>query len=197
MIYPRLYNKEELNLFQKTELTDEVSAFDDIDVENGGKNIILVTSKTDKNGKDVVIVYGSGEVGTYINNEDVYMGEIDLFDLYFVEGITRVKAKTFQGQHIEHCLLSESMEELGEYSFSGCEDLESVVIPNGLKYIRKGAFRWCNKLGEINLPSTIESVGEDAFCGCKNITITIDKPKGSVAGAPWGADNAHIVWKEI
>jgi hypothetical protein len=196
MRYPKICNKEELKLFKRMISFGVARVFEDVDVKNGGKNIVLISDERDKNGKEVVIIKGNGEIGTYPGGEDYVLSEMDLFDLYFEEGITKIKAETFQGRHIEHCMLPESMEELGEYSFAECPNLESIIIPNGLKYIRKKAFKWCAELRRINLPSTIEFVDEDAFYECDDITIIVDKPKGSLAGAPWGADNARIIWEE-
>ena len=196
MKYPEIYNKEELQLFERMITTEPVNIFDDIDVKTGSKNYVLITDERDENDKDVVIAVGSGEIGTYEGGEDYVLCEMELFDLYFEEGFTKIKDETFAGKNIVYCLLPESMEELGEYSFAECCKLESIIIPDGLKYIRKSAFVGCEKLKQINLPSTIETISEDAFSGCEKITIIIDKPKGSLAGAPWGADNAHIVWEE-
>ena len=60
--------------------------------------------------------------------------------------------------------------------------------------IRKGAFENCESLKSIELPSTIEVIEEDAFYGCGDIEIKINKPEGSVAGAPWRADDAKVIW---
>lgn len=47
----------------------------------------------------------------------------------------------------------------------------------------------------INLPSSLTSIQGNIFTNCTALTlITIDKPEGSISGAPWGAPNATVVW---
>ena len=52
----------------------------------------------------------------------------------------------------------------------------------------------CEELKSIELPYTVEVIEEDAFYGCGDIEIKINKPEGSVAGAPWRADDAKVIW---
>ena len=201
MKYPQLRSKEELKLLEKMLSFTELQVLNDVDVKNGGPNVFLITNEQDEEGKDVVIVYGSGEVGEY-NSEDAReyvlgeMGTMKSFDLYFDGEFTKIKPDAFYCVPVKYCLIPETMEEIGENAFKE-SGLESIHTNNALKYIRRGAFEGCESLKEINLPSTVEIVEENAFYGCaEGIRIIIDKPKGSLAGAPWGADNALIIWEE-
>ncbi len=67
-------------------------------------------------------------------------------------------------------------------AFSGCDKLEEVVLPEGLKSIGDNAFRGCNSLKEIVLPEGLESIGSDAFSNCENLkTITLPASAKDVA----------------
>ena len=55
------------------------------------------------------------------------------------------------------------------YAFSGCENLRSVIIPEGITKIGRNAFSNCKTLSEIVLPSSVTSIEEDAFYGCKSL----------------------------
>ena len=83
--------------------------------------------------------------------------------------------------------------EIGESAFSGCNMIESIEFPDALKKVGNSAFRSCTGLTEIqfsndlteigsyafsdctelsgiNLPNRLEKIGEYAFYRCKNIT---------------------------
>lgn len=62
---------------------------------------------------------------------------------------------------------------VGEYSFAGCEKLKAVTLENGLQYIGKGAFSGDGILEEILIPDSVAFVGENAFGDCTELgTIT-------------------------
>jgi len=46
------------------------------------------------------------------------------------------------------------------------KDMESVTIPNSVKYIGHGAFARCNKLNSITLPNGIKRIGDFTFEDC-------------------------------
>jgi len=66
--------------------------------------------------------------------------------------------------------LSKNISGIREGSFKECSSLESVVIPNGLKFIGQWAFLDCSSLSSIDIPETIEEIGEQAFANCTSLT---------------------------
>ena len=52
---------------------------------------------------------------------------------------------------------------IGDSAFRGCESIESVVIPDGVKVIDDSAFDYCTGLSHINIPNSIERIGYSAF----------------------------------
>ena len=65
-----------------------------------------------------------------------------------------------------------NVEEIGNYAFRYCADLETVTIASGseLEIIRTGAFQECNRLASINLPDSVERIEQNAFRNCKYLT---------------------------
>jgi len=64
---------------------------------------------------------------------------------------------------------------IGDYAFNGCDNLESIDIPNSVTYIGRGAFAWCDSLESIKIPDSVTTIGDYAFEGCewlKNIEIS-------------------------
>ena len=70
-----------------------------------------------------------------------------------------------------------SVASIGDYAFSCCEDLTSILIPHSVASIGKRAFLGCKNLMCINIPNSVASIGEKAFFGCKNLT-SINIPDG-------------------
>ena len=58
--------------------------------------------------------------------------------------------------------------------FAGCENLNSVVLPNVCTEIEASAFRGLVRLESVTMPSGIVSIGDGAFAGCsgiRNVTV--------------------------
>lgn len=64
----------------------------------------------------------------------------------------------------------EGIEEIRNYAFYGCGNLQSVVLPDTLKEIGSYAFYNCTKLSDIALPSGLTALGARCFMGCKAIS---------------------------
>lgn len=60
----------------------------------------------------------------------------------------------------------------------GCNFLEKVVIPEGVKRINNMAFYKCRNLKEINFPSSLEYIGKEAFFQCVALSnMNLNKTK--------------------
>ena len=85
-------------------------------------------------------------------------------------------------------VVPEGIEALARGAFRSCGQLESVVLPEGLKTVGEenatsGVFNECYKLSKINIPSTVEYMSYQAFrtgssSGLKEIYCYITEPKG-------------------
>lgn len=65
---------------------------------------------------------------------------------------------------------------IGDSFFSGCENLETVIIPEGTTYIGDGAFGGCLSLTTITIPSNVTNIGPSAFDNCENLTSIVCEP---------------------
>jgi hypothetical protein len=54
-------------------------------------------------------------------------------------------------------------------TFSGCTNLESIVLPEGLSELRQYAFTNCKKLKAINLSKYMTEIEEECFSGCTSL----------------------------
>ena len=54
--------------------------------------------------------------------------------------------------------LNEGLERVAQYSFENCNSLKSIKLPNSLKRIGSGTFSGCESLSSINIPENVEDV---------------------------------------
>ena len=123
--------------------------------------------------------------------------------LFIIEdGIIYNKAKTeiiVVAINKENYKISNGVTEIPYETFSSMNKMKSIVIPGTITKIGNNAFSNCTELTKIEIPSSVTSIGENCFINTRNLKeIVINKPKGSIAGAPWGnmyGDRA-IIWNK-
>lgn len=74
---------------------------------------------------------------------------------------------------LKKVLVGDSVTDLGNGCFAGCEALVDVTLPDGLKVIPNNTFRGCSNLPSISLPSGITSIGFCAFAECSELTSLV------------------------
>ena len=136
--------------------------------------------------------------GDYVSNSDVnlirsYTSNIRKKE--FPETITKISGEYFNYNNLESLKLPNKLKEIGDGAFRYCSALKSIIIPASVNTIGYGAFRDCSALKSIIIPASVNTIDSYAFSGCNNLTtIYISKPKGTIQNAPWYAVNAKIVW---
>ncbi|MFA5449122.1 MAG: leucine-rich repeat protein [Clostridia bacterium] len=58
---------------------------------------------------------------------------------------------------------------IGNYAFSGCSSLTSIVILDSITNIEHFAFSGCSGLTSITIPESVINIGYSAFSGCNNL----------------------------
>jgi hypothetical protein len=102
----------------------------------------------------------------------------------------------FELSQIESIRIPPKITEISSYAFYGCSKLKTITIPNAVKYMHgSNIFARCTSLENIRIGNGVRYIGTATFIYCDALTdIYIDKPEGSIEGAPWGAENAQIHW---
>lgn len=83
----------------------------------------------------------------------------------------------FEYSGLESVTVPDSVKYIGENSFAGCGQLKRAVLPDKLREIRENTFRWCKSLREVVFPRELEAVRVSAFEGCGDLQ-TVDLPEG-------------------
>ena len=67
-----------------------------------------------------------------------------------------------------NCYTSDDV--IGNYAFSHCSGLTSLILPSSVTEIGESAFEGCIRLASLTLPSSVTSIGKSAFEGCSGLT---------------------------
>ena len=74
----------------------------------------------------------------------------------------------------QNTIIPESVTEIGESAFDGCESLKNITIPKSVRKIGEFAFSYCESLTSITIPESVREIGGYAFARCSSLTsITI------------------------
>ncbi|MDR2968556.1 MAG: leucine-rich repeat domain-containing protein, partial [Tannerellaceae bacterium] len=85
---------------------------------------------------------------------------------------------------IETVVIDDGVRSIGDRAFAYCRALKEIVIPDGMKTIGSYAFSTCETLTEITLPESVTTIKDGAFAYCSNLTkINIPDGVTSIANA--------------
>jgi hypothetical protein len=153
-------------------------------------------------------------IGAYAFNNCQYLALTSLPD-----NISSLGESAFNGcKALPLTSLPSSLTSIGSTCFNNCQQLALTSLPNGITTLDNNVFYRCYRLALTTLPSSIttikgqafyqctslteitflgtpSTIDSSAFSGCTNLTtIRVPWSEGEVAGAPWGATNATIVY---
>jgi len=89
--------------------------------------------------------------------------------------LTNIPKNTFSGcETLVGIKIPNSVTNIDDLAFSNCDNLTSVKIPDGVTDIGFGVFEKCAELTDVTIGNGISRIENSAFFGCKNLTnITI------------------------
>ena len=96
------------------------------------------------------------------------------------EGVLEFYGNTIQHNAFSGCsnltsvTIPEGVTTIGSSAFSGCSSLTCVTIPDSVTSIGDSAFSNCSSLTSVTIPDSVTTIGSSAFYGCSSLTsITI------------------------
>lgn len=75
----------------------------------------------------------------------------------------------FGCSELETLALPDGISSIGEAAISNCNNLKNIVIPDGVTEVGVAAFKSSGSLSEVQLPSGLQELGTDAFHTCSNL----------------------------
>lgn len=84
--------------------------------------------------------------------------------------------EAFYGAHIESIDIPEGLLTISEWAFESSM-VRNINMPNSIKKIGKGAFRYCYQLEKIHLSNRLEEIPPMLFSSCPKLTV-LDIPSG-------------------
>lgn len=80
---------------------------------------------------------------------------------------------------------------IADEAFARCGGIREVVLPQGLRTIGEGAFRWRSELTRTEIPASVTEIGKNAFANCGELEITVKEP-GGILGENAFPDGARL-----
>lgn len=88
----------------------------------------------------------------------------------FDKNMTQLIAYPEQKENVNYRVPS-SVQIIKESTFSSCDFLEVVILPEGIRQIESRAFSYNDNLKSIFFPNSIINIDDDAFEECENLTF--------------------------
>ena len=157
----------------------------------------------------------SGSIG-----QSFFAGSYNLNEIIIPEGITEIKTYAFQATHAKIIIIPDSVimttatnsqfqqcrfveyihfpnnnETTSFYTatFTGCNSLKSIVLPNSITTLGNNAFSDCFSVEEIVLNEGLVTIGSTVFFGCSKLTeITIPSTVTSIGNNAFNFQPANL-----
>lgn len=99
--------------------------------------------------------------------------------------------------NLQYIEIPSSVSVIGASAFYSCINLKTVKIGNGAMSIGANAFANCTTLFSVTIGTGLKTISANSFSNMPvGSIIKIDMPTDSIAGAPWGATNATVIWND-
>uniref|UniRef100_UPI003FEFCFF4 leucine-rich repeat protein n=1 Tax=Candidatus Limisoma sp. TaxID=3076476 RepID=UPI003FEFCFF4 len=134
--------------------------------ENGATITAAEATLTEANIPSVVEFEGNQYPVIKINDR-VFSDNINLTSVKIDNGLVEICRLAFNGcQNLESVMLPESLTTLGSEAFSSCKSLRAVKIPSGVASIPESCFYGCSSLESVTIPEGVTAIGDYAFGSC-------------------------------
>lgn len=110
---------------------------------------------------------GCDKLKYYVEDNIKYLGNMDNPYVLLIEAIDKT---------IPSFSFKEGTKVIYEDSFSGCDNITDIIIPDNVTCIGEKAFYDCNNLKNVKISDFVEVIGKYAFSWCTNID-SINLPK--------------------
>lgn len=137
-------------------------------------------------GGDSTFTYNKTAYKLYDNEVVRYMYPSQLSEIILPDNLKVINDHAFykhngSNPYFTEIIIPESVERIGENSFSECSYLQHVKLPENLQKIEVNTFYKCSNLNSIEIGSKLKEIGTNAFMNCKALeTINIPNSVTSI-----------------
>lgn len=123
----------------------------------------------------------------------------DISEITIPKGLTELSKQVFDSTPIKSIIIPDNIKIIRERAFCLCDNLETIVIGDGVTDIEVGAFEtWRPSTVSVTLGKNVATMGNNVFDGCTGtliVTGNIPFTSSSSSGNGWiyGADFSEIV----
>lgn len=112
------------------------------------------------------------------------------------DGVVRIQETAFSSCRLTSVMIPDSVGEIGQYAFGGCQRLTNGIVLNnitnlgqgafyncsgipdiilgrGLRTINESTFEFCSSLTNVIIPAGVTNIDDYAFCGCNSLKHVI------------------------
>lgn len=117
---------------------------------------------------------GSGPVSVNLGNSVDTIGNSAFYGGNFSEiripnSVRYIGAQAFQHSKLKNIVFGNSVEFIGDYAFSRCNELEEITIPNTVKEFGEYMFQECKSLVKATIGNSVPSLGRGTFENCESL----------------------------
>ncbi len=88
--------------------------------------------------------------------------------------VKQIDYRAFGFSKLQNITIPNTITTLGQYIFSNCDELETVIFENGCLKVGRSMFRYCQKLTTATIPNTVITIEMSAFENCSKLaSVTV------------------------
>jgi len=89
------------------------------------------------------------------------------------ELLEKIGNAAFQNCGLKTVSIPKSVYWIGKSAFSGCNEINNIIIPDNIDKIPESTFADCIGLKKVSLHENLCEIGDKAFFGCENLDFII------------------------
>ncbi len=132
-------------------------------------------------------------------SSSAYLGsDTDITVPSYIDGypVVSLGQYTFSGNtNLQSIVLPNTLTTISNHVFRNCTNLTSVTFGNSVGMLGPNSFEGCSALTEMNLPDSVQTIGGNAFNGCTNLEkIYIPTGLTSIGGYAFNNCNKVVTY---
>ncbi len=114
--------------------------------------------------------------------ENAFSGCADLTEIHIPSSVTDIGDYAFSSSALKEIIIPDCVKNIGVGVFSGCDEIITAGIGNGVTAISELAFFGCGSLESVALSDSVKEIGGEAFYDCSSLSDIIIPDSVAVIG---------------